>query len=250
MLSQILARRPAASIDQVVQIMTALDAILPESDGLKWFNRLYLEVTLAVRRAVGADTTDSTTTGTTTTFHDPRFMSALDVVFANLYFDAAAAGDASPSNAPPAWRPLFFARHTAGLARIQWALAGMNAHINRDLPYAIVATYQATGGAPHRADPRHADFDRVNGILEAVEAQVKPQFAVGIVGQIDAVAGNVDDILAMWKIGAAREAAWTNAEVLWTLGSAGADRVLRDAFAANLDRFTGFAGRGLLVRTA
>src|SRR6266850_2029423 len=41
MLSQILARRPAASIDQVVQIMSAIDANLPENDGLKWFNRLH-----------------------------------------------------------------------------------------------------------------------------------------------------------------------------------------------------------------
>src|SRR5476649_1129398 len=115
-LSQILAARPAASIDDVVRIMTAIDATLPDADGLKWFNRLYLSVTLAVKSEV-----------TTTAFHDARFMSALDVVFANLYFDAAAAGDVSPSNAPPAWRPLFRARHTPGIARIQWALAGMNA---------------------------------------------------------------------------------------------------------------------------
>jgi hypothetical protein len=43
---------------------------------------------------------------------------------------------------------------------------------------------------------------------------------------------------------AAREAAWTNAEVLWTLRPSPA---LHDAFFARLDRLTGFAGRGLLL---
>ena len=248
MLAKILTRRPATSIDQVVEMMTAIDAVLPDHDGLKWFNRLYLEVTVAVRRALdGSGTGVSPTVGRAPAFHDPAFMAALDVVFANLYFDAAAAGDTAPAKAPPAWRPLFTARHTPGLARIQWALAGMNAHINRDLPYGIVATYRATGGTPRKSDPRHTDFEQVNGILEAVETQVKGQFAVGVAGRIDAIGGNLDDILAMWKVRAAREAAWTNAEVLWTLESA---PMLRGAFAANLDSFTGFAGRGLLVRTA
>ena len=65
--------------------MTTLDRELSDADGLWWFNHLYLRVTLAVRSAV-----------TTTTFRDPAFLERLDVVFANLYFDAVAAGDADP----------------------------------------------------------------------------------------------------------------------------------------------------------
>jgi hypothetical protein len=201
-----------------------------------WFNRLYLRVTHAVRGAV-----------TTTTFRDPAFLERLDVVFANLYFDAVAAGDADPRAAPPAWRPLFEGRHQRGILPIQFALAGLNAHINRDLPAGIVAAYLATDGAPGRTGARHADFTRVNDLLETVEAQIKGEFSTGIVGVVDSVAGDVDDAVAMWKVRAAREAAWTHAEVLWALRTSPA---LRDTFFARLDRFTGFAGRGLLARPA
>ena len=81
MLTDLVAGRRATTIEEVIDIMVALDRDLPDADGLKWFNRLYLQVTVAVRDAV-----------TTTTFRDPAFLATLDVVFANLYFDAVAAG--------------------------------------------------------------------------------------------------------------------------------------------------------------
>ena len=236
MLSELMKVRRATTITEVVDIMEMLDRELSDADGLWWFNRLYLRVTLAVRSAV-----------TTTTFRDPAFLERLDVVFANLYFDAVAAGDTDPLAAPSAWRPLFENRHQRGILSIQFALAGMNAHINRDLPAGIVVTYLATDGAPGQAGARHVDFERVNDLLEAVEAQIKVEFSTGIVGLVDSVAGDVDDAVAMWKVRAARDAAWTNAEVLWALRTSPA---LRDAFFGRLDSFTGFAGRGLLVRPA
>jgi len=236
MLNQVITRRRASSIDEVVEIMTALERELSRSDGLWWFNHLYLRVTLAVRGAA-----------TTTTFRDPAFLERLDVVFANQYFDAVAAGDANPRAAPPAWRPVFECRHRPGILSIQFALAGMNAHINRDLPAGIVATYVATDGAPGQSGTRHDDFNKVNDLLEAVEAEIKGEFATGIVALVDAAGGEADDAVAMWKVRRAREAAWTNAEVLWALRKTPA---LRDAFFARLDGLTGFAGRGLLLPAA
>ena len=41
---------------------------------------------------------------------------------------------------PTAWQPLFERRADPGIEPIQFALAGMNAHINHDLPLAVVAT--------------------------------------------------------------------------------------------------------------
>lgn len=236
MLSELMKVRRATTITEVVDIMEMFERELSDADGLWWFNHLYLRVTLAVRSAV-----------TTATFRDPAFLEKLDVVFANLYFDAVAAGDTDPVAAPSAWRPLFERRHQRGILSIQFALAGMNAHINRDLPLGIVATYVATDGAPGQAGARYADFTRVNDLLETVEAQIRVEFSTGIVGLVDSVAGDVDDAVAMWKVRAARDAAWTNAEVLWALQTSPA---LRAAFFARLDRFTGFAGRGLLVRPA
>ena len=225
--------RRASSIGEVLDIMTAIERDWPQTDGVWWFNHLYLRVTVAVRAAV-----------TTTTFGDPAFLERLDVVFANLYFDAVDAGHANPRSAPSAWRPLFECRSQRDILPVQFALAGMNAHINRDLPAGIVSAYSATDGAPREGGVRYADFTRVNDLLEAVEADVKSQFSTGIVAVIDAAGGDVDDAVAMWKVRAAREAAWTNAEVLWALKE---KPVLRDAFFSRLDSFTGFAGRGLLL---
>jgi hypothetical protein len=233
MLPDLLRAAPVSSIDQVLAVMTAIDSRLPDSDGLKWFNRLYLQVTRGVRQAVAGPT-----------FRDARFMSELDVVFANLYFEALAAGDADVSRAPSAWRPLLRSRARPGIARLQFALAGMNAHINRDLPQGIVQVFQALGGDPTTDQIRRQDFDSVNDLLERIEGEVKTEFSVGLIGVADTIGGRIDDVAAMWKVRAARAAAWTNAEVLWTLRPT---PHIRAAFFDTLDKSTGLAGRGLLT---
>ena len=233
MLNEALRRRRAASIADVVEIMTALEGALSRTDGVWWFNHLYLRVTLAVRGAV-----------TTTTFRDPAFLERLDVVFANQYFDAVAAGDVDPRAAPEAWRPLFACRRNQDILPLQFALAGMNAHINRDLPAGIVAAYAGAGGTPEQGSVRHRDFNTVNGLLEAVEGEIRSEFATGLVALVDAAAGTTDQMIAMWKVRRARDAAWTNAEVLWALRRT---PTLSEAFFARLDGLTGFAGRGLLI---
>ena len=233
MLLDILRIAPVSTIDEVLSVMTAIDNRLPDADGLKWFNRLYLRVTRGVRRAV-----------TGPAFRDARFMTALDVVFANQYFSAITAGDTDASRAPSAWRPLLRARTRPGIERLQFALAGMNAHINRDLPQGIVQVFEALGGDPTSDRTRRQDFDSVNELLERVEGEVKQEFSVGLVAVVDTAAGRVDDVAAMFNVRVARAAAWTNAEVLWTLRPT---PHIRDAFFDTLDRSTGLAGRGLLA---
>jgi Family of unknown function (DUF5995) len=232
-LDQILAAAPAATIDQAIAMMQAIDETLPDADGVKWFNRLYLRVTISVGSAVRA-----------ARFNDPAFLARLDVVFANLYFSALAAGLADAAAAPAAWRPLLLARHNRGIARIQFALAGINAHINRDLPDGIVESFVALGGDPISDRVRKEDFDRVNDLLEQVEQQVKAEFSVGAVEVVDRLGGPVDDALAFWKVRKARSAAWTNAQVLWALRGTPA---LRDEFFSRLDSLIGVSGRGLLL---
>ena len=232
-LIQTLARAPVHTIEDAIAIMAAIDERLPDSDGLKWFNRLYLRVTVSVGNAVG-----------NARFADVAFMTKLDVVFANLYFAALAAAATDAAAAPSAWRPLLRARNASGIARIQFALAGMNAHINRDLPDGIVQSFLALGGDPITDDRREKDFDSVNDILERVEQEVKTEFTVGLVGAVDRLGGPLDDAVAMWKVRSARSAAWTNAQVLW--GLRGHPR-LRDRFFSRLDGLVGMAGRGLLV---
>jgi hypothetical protein len=109
----------------------------------------------------------------------------------------------------------------------------------------VVQTAKERDIAPRRGSPQYRDFDRVNAILEVVEGEVKQYIATGIIGEIDQKLGDIDDVLAMWKVRKARETAWLNAEIIWRLESApfAAD----DDFLLNLDRLVGLASRGFLI---
>jgi len=234
------ARRPPApppsSVADVVARLEAIVAPLSRSDGIACFTQLYLTVTEGVQTRLDG-----------LSFGDPRFLARLDIVFADLFFAAFDAFQQDRAQTPRAWLPLFEARSRHGIAPLQFALAGMNAHINRDLPVALVATCQELGLHPDRGSVQHADFERVNGLLASVEAQVKQQYLSGWLRSIDRHLhriDRIDDIVAMWNISRARDAAWVNAETLWRIRD---DTDLTHDHLASLDRMTGLAGRGLLV---
>ena len=119
----------------------------------------------------------------------------------------------------------------------------MNAHINRDLPVALVDTCRALRLEPRRRSAQHHDFIRVNRILAEAEERAKADLATGLVGHVNRTFGTLDDVVAMWNVARAREAAWANAETLWALRAV---PPLRSQFLLTLDRMVGFAGRGLL----
>jgi len=209
---------------------------LPAADGVSCFVRLYLSVTEGVAKRLPG-----------LTFRDPVFLERLDVSFADLFFTALDANRADPLRASRAWAPLFDLRSRPGIAPLQFALAGMNAHINRDLPVALVATCRDLGVPPAEGSPQHADFLRVNGVLAAVEATVKEQYLTGWLRTIDRVVHRVhrlDDVVAMWDVARARDAAWANAEALWAIRE---EAEVSARYLDTLDRSVGFAGRGLLV---
>jgi hypothetical protein len=211
--------------------MKAIVKALPSRDGVAAFTTLYLAVTEAVGGSASAQA-----------FEDERFTRALDVTFANLYFDALRAF-VTRGAVPAAWAPLVEARARRDVFPLQFALAGMNAHINRDLPVALVRTCEKLGIDLRGSSPQHRDFRRIDGILAATEARVKGNFIIGELAELDTALGQLDDCVAMWKVERAREAAWANAEVLWTLR---ATPPLQAQFLVTLDRMVGFAGRGLL----
>ena len=54
-----IATNPANTIADVIAALEAIDGLLPDTDGLKWFNWLYLSVTQAVEaRVVSGGFTD------------------------------------------------------------------------------------------------------------------------------------------------------------------------------------------------
>jgi Family of unknown function (DUF5995) len=220
------------TVAQVLERLAAIERELPETDGVARFNDLYLAMTREIEAELGKRG-----------FEDPRFLTRLDVVFADRYLAAVDAGSTHEARSP-AWAPLFEARKRRGIAPIQFALAGCNAHINYDLAVALVETCRELTIALEPDSPQHRDFLQVNGILAEVEERVKKRFDEGLVGVADEALGRLDDVVAMWSMERARDAAWTHAEVLWKLREVSA---LEEQYVATLAHIVGLAGRGLLV---
>jgi hypothetical protein len=223
---------PNSTIDAVLNQMRRIETLLPVDHGAQHFNRMYLRVTDAVREAGG-----------TTLWEHEEFIPRLDVMFANLYFQAVEQF-LGGERVDPAWRPLFEQRHGGQPAPIQFALAGMNAHINHDLPVAVITTCKQMELEPSEHGPAHRDYTRTNDVLRGVESRIKDWLSEGWIAEIDHCMGTVDDVLAMWSISTAREIAWENAQVLWLLGDhPGVERIYR----RTLGRMVKFAGRGILL---
>lgn len=221
---------PAGTIDEAIATMEQIHESLDALDGVGCFNWMYLNVTREIREH-GAD------------FEDVEFLDALDVCFANFYFDAYARV-ARGEPCPEPWAPLFEHRRRPSTTRLQFALVGMNAHINHDLPFAVIETATARGVEPFAECPFRRDFFRVNDLLAEVEHKIKPWFMTGKLAEIEKHLTGVDDALTMWCIHGARRTAWDTAQVLWEarkypeLG-AGYEQVLGE--------LVNLAGRAVLV---
>jgi hypothetical protein len=194
------------SIAEVLQTMRAIDTACIDGDGLKWFNWLYLQVTAAVEARVAL----------TGGFTHAAWLAALDVQFAGLYFDALKAS-LSGRPAPGCWRVLFARRNQTAIARIQFALAGVNAHINHDLPMALVATCADTGSAPQYGGTHYRDYTALNNTLNGLVDLATQALHVRLLGDALPPVSHLEDTLAAFSVSAAREAAWHHAELLWAL---------------------------------
>ena len=219
------------TVADVVARMQSMDALLPAGDGLKWFNRLYLMVTEQVHMTLGGSAWQS-----------PAWTNHLDVVFAGLYFDALRNSLAGRS-APSAWNAFFEARFTSCIDRIQFALAGMNAHINHDLALALLQTDTDLNMIPAADGPEHRDYESVNGLLDTLMPSALNMLAGDALGLLAQDTGKVGRLLAFWNICRARDLAWDFANHLRDL-----DRPARETALAMQDALTGALGRAILTQ--
>lgn len=206
-LIEILKSRQLETIEDAIAIMEGIDRALPDGDGLKWFNWLYQRVT----EAIGAEHPRA--------WEDPAWLRDLDVLFAELYFDGIERCLSDPDSAPRAWRAILDRRHQPGIARVQYAAAGINSHINRDLAVALVQAWQAHGVAGRgRRTPQYRDYDRINVILSEVEVPALKALGTDLLRMADRVFGGADDWAIMQVVRAAREVAWGHGRRLARLG--------------------------------
>ena len=192
-----------SAVGDVIDRLREIGLALPAGDGAAIFNAMYLRVTERVAAELE----------TGSTFSDPAFMAELDVRFAEHWLIAHDAAAAS-SKVPSPWAPLIEERSTQGIYDIQYALAGMNAHIEHDLPLAVVATCLSRGVTPRRRSVRE-DYDRVNDLLAEAESEIRRSFLTDIGQHIDDEVGPLVHLVSAWNIDKARDLAWVSAETIW-----------------------------------
>ena len=155
-------------IDALVDVMTGqLEQLRERRDPRRFFHATYLRTTEAVRAELSAGG-----------FDDPAWVERWDVAFARFYLDALQA-DLSGGSVPRPWEVAFSAADDRAMPPLQHVLLGMNAHINYDLPQAILAVItdadfgDASLMARREADHRHIDHvlatlvDRRDGLPDA-----------------------------------------------------------------------------------
>lgn len=219
-------------MDAVIARMRQIDAALPAGDGVAVFNRMYLTVTESIAAILAKPAGDAA-------FQNPTVMADLDVRFANLWLAAYEAG-ASGGSVPTEWSPLFELRDQGRLP-VQYALAGMNTHIEHDLPVAVIATCEA-----HCLEPGalHHDYDAVNAVLAEVEAPIRRSFLDGLEREVDDAVGPVVHLISAWDIDKAREIAWLSVDTIWEVRDV---PFLRDRLLDGLADTVGMATRALLI---
>jgi hypothetical protein len=217
------------AIEQVIELMQQIDDCIPNDDGLKWFNRLYLSVTQQIDLQP------------VTYWKDPSWLINLDVVFAGFYFRSLAGFLSGDPGVPSSWTAMFEARYRTGVDRIQFALAGMNAHINHDLALALLAVDEQTGVVPSPTSPQHVDYQLVNTLLNSVMPSALQMMATDTLGVLAEDTGKVGRLLAFWDICQARDLAWDFSSHLRDLSGA-----IRQAALDAQDQITGVLGRAIL----
>lgn len=143
----------ADPVDSVVRSMqTRLDDLTPEQAYLRRFLGTYQRTTAAVGQALDDGL-----------FEDPAWVGPWDVAFAELYLEAL---DACLSGAPPSrpWRLAFDAPpKLPGLAHV---LLGLNAHVNYDLPQALLAVISDADFVDRSLmASRRRDHERIDVVL-------------------------------------------------------------------------------------
>ena len=192
------------------------------------FNDLYLAVT----RAVGVEFANGR-------FEDPAFFSRLAPVFSKLYFDAFER-DAAMGTLSRVWAPLFEKRSEAGIAPLQFAIAG------HERPHQLRpcdrARHRRQGARlrPRAGSAHHRDHLRVNTTLARVMDDLKEGFETGMARTVVQALGTLDQIRIIER---ARDHAWTRAQNLVALDNA---PFVREQYLHVLARTVGFASRALL----
>lgn len=173
-------------------------------------------------------------------FEDPGYLNHLDAVFAGQYFAAIDAWrSGNEDQVPEAWALSFEAAEEERLTGLGDMLMGMNAHISRDLPFAL----ERIGVETPDGKSAREDFDLVNTLLGDVQRPMieeqSDRFDPGIsdatIPALDVGADTFAGLMSRW-----RSEAFDNGVRLLEASDSERDRI-----AAEIEDAA--AGRGRLI---
>lgn len=196
----------AAVLDRMQQVVDSIPADQPHR---RFFAGTYLRTTRAVGDAVDQ-----------ARFEDPDWVERWDAAFADLYLNAVT----DPANAARPWRLALAA--PARLPQLRHVLLGINAHINYDLPQALLAVISDDDFAdPVLMARRRRDHERIDGVLSARVGQEDSEFADQTI--LDRLIRPLNHRASRRFLAEARRKVWHNTEALQLARSAGPDAYRR-----------------------
>jgi hypothetical protein len=190
---------PQCIVDVIAEMQARLAPLAASCSHDAIFSLAYLRVTQNVKAAADNGY-----------FHDRAWLTRIDAVFAQKYFDTMDAWNAGRP-VPKAWQVALQATKDKAMTGLGDFLLNMNAHINNDFPYVLEQVgLTAADGTSHKAD-HNAYNQRLDSLYHPVfdeeTARFDPTF-----NKIDI--GNVDDVLVGAIMRGWREIVWRNAEAL------------------------------------
>jgi hypothetical protein len=191
-------------IEELIGRMSALlEPLQAAADPRRYFHATYQRTTIAVAGELKRGG-----------FADPEWVERWDVAFADLYLDALQTALAGREPSRP-WAIAFDA--PADLPALRHVLLGMNAHINYDLPQALVAVItDEQFDDPALLERREADHKAIDAVLASRVAAEDDELT-----EISGPGTLMDRLLRPFnRLGTqrflreAREKVWANAIVL------------------------------------
>jgi hypothetical protein len=182
----------------VARMQQRLDALPAATEHRRPFLETYQRTTQAVGTAIAG-----------ARFEDPVWVERWDVVFADLYLTAHDASvEHRDSNVPRPWRLAFDA--APSLPALRHVLLGINAHVNYDLPQALLAVISVEDFSdPVLLARRQRDHERIDAVL-AGRVSAEDQALGGGRGIVDRLLTPLNRVSSKRFLREARQKVWHN----------------------------------------
>jgi hypothetical protein len=235
-ITEVVSRTPHNVPEVVAQLgdlQVLLDKTTPGDDEnpVAAFNNLYWTITSTILEHLNQGA-----------FHDPEFLTVLDVEFAKRYFRALRLWGQSAPDTPQAWMVLLRQLDNRSVRSLPAAVAGVNAHVNYDLPFALLSTWTLLGTDPS-SQRQHQDYRHINEVFYEKIPRLRRGYLSTWQLVVDRLNGPLDDWSEDRAVEVARDLAWCDARRLWAMRDDPAAIARADT---SLDQHTAMIGWVLL----